>query len=135
MRVQTTFNVVVLFHVLEAPPERSERGFFASGPGGAEGERKASASAPGGNCRQHVDGHRLRIGLASELKSVPVINLVQRRLVGFDGFLEARGRVGDLVRYVAATMMFLSVFMAVSPSIQCFIPRWGSMRWLDHEGF
>ena len=74
------------------------RGFVASGPGGAEGERKASASVLRGNCRQHVDRHRLRIGLARELQRVAVINLMERRLMRFDCFLEARGRIGDLVR-------------------------------------
>ena len=36
--------------------------------------------------------------MAGKLQRITLINLVADRLIGFDGFLEARGRIGDLVR-------------------------------------
>jgi hypothetical protein len=50
------------------------------------------------NRRQHVDGHRLRVGLARKLQQPSVIDLVDDRLAGLDRFVEARGRIGGLVR-------------------------------------
>ena len=42
---------------------------------------------------QQVDGHGPCIGVANKLQRLAVVDQVADRLIGFDGFLEARRRI------------------------------------------